>query len=168
MRRSFTYSFFSPTMENLTIYLDSMTKLAIIYNDLNNSELSHCKISIERTSAALRDAQAKVQTAFHDWLLESSQTCANEEGELRPLPFTPECLLALSTIINFFEADKKQLTALLNIWIEIRSNFLASYCEPFFVAAQSFEKKTGAYTSGSHPISRAFREAVEILEVIPN
>lgn len=152
-------------MENLDIYLESLTRLAIIYNDLTRSDLSYCKISIERSSSALRDAQSKVQTAFHDWLAEASQITRNDEGETKPAPVSSECLSALSAIVRFFESDKAQFNALMDTWIEVRSNFLASYCEPFFVAAQSFEKKAGAYEKGSHPIAQAFKEAIQILEV---
>ncbi len=152
-------------MENLQIYLESLTKLAFIYNDLTRSELSYCKISIERANAAIRDAQSKLQTAFHDWLLAASQISRNEEGEARPSHISSECLSALTAVVKFFESDKTQFSAVLDTWIEVRSNYLATYCEPFFVAAQTFEKKAGTYAKGSHPIAQAFKEAIQLLEV---
>lgn len=154
-------------MENLTVYLESLTRLAIVCNELSCSELSYCKISIERASAAMRDSQSKVQAAFHSWLQACSQASITEDGQSRLVPVSSEYLVALSSIVKFFEADKTQISSLLATWIELRSNFLASYCEPYFVAAQSFEKPATGYAKGSHPIAQAFREAIQLLQVNP-
>lgn len=152
-----------PTMENLFVYLESMARLDSIVKNLSSSDLAYCKISIERANSALRDAQTKLQAAFHDWLVNCSQLRSSDDGNLIPAPLTPEMIAALSGIVNFFAGDSVKFAALIATWIDVRSNFLASSCEPLFVAAQNFEKKAG-YVRGSHPLAKAYQSAKLLLE----
>jgi hypothetical protein len=71
-----------PEIESLLVYLDSISRLEAILQDLTHSDLSHCKISIERATAAATDARQKLQAAFRSWL--SSDTASSAVAASEP------------------------------------------------------------------------------------
>ena len=139
-----------PSIESLLVYLDSITRLETILQDLSYSDLAHCKISIERASSAILDARQKLQSAFRSWLTSETKT--------------PETTVALQTVVNFSLNSPNHFSALISDWIEIRSNYLAASCEPLFVQSQSFEKDPSGYQPGTHPLPSAFAHARTLLQ----
>lgn len=139
-----------PEIESLLVYLDSVSRLEAILQDLTHSDLAHCKISIERASAAVTDARQKLQNAFRSWITTES---ANSD-----------VTSALQTVVNFSLNSPTHFSALISDWIEIRSNILAASCEPLFVQSQSFEKDPSGYQPGSHPLPEAFAHARSLLQ----
>ena len=162
-------------LDNLLLYLDSITRLEAIHHDLAHSELSHCKISLEKTSAAISDARGKVEAAFRAWLsdvkfqgtLQISEMGSNEsipEATPKPSIDLDNMAQSLQTIVNFSLNSPAHFSALIADWIEIRSNYLAGSCETLFAQAQAFEKDPNGYQLGSHPLPRAFEHARTLLE----
>lgn len=164
-------------MDNLLVYLDSITRLESISHDLGHSDLSHCKISLDRTTATVADARGKVEAAFRSWLGEvrtqgsivSEIAGSNEsipEAAAASSPTVDLDFLAqsLQTVVNFSLNSPTHFSALVADWIEIRSNYLAASCETFFAQAQSFEKDPNGYQPGSHPLPRAFEHARTLLQ----
>ena len=162
-------------IDNLMVYLDSITRLEAIHHDLTHSELAHCNISLERITAAISDARSKVEASFRSWLTEAKLQCTGgsvaESGSNESIPEstqTPETLdtiaQALQIIVNFSLNSPAHFSALIADWIEIRSNYLAGSCETLFVQAQSFEKADGKWIEGSHPLPRAFQHARSLLQ----
>jgi exocyst complex component 7 len=144
-----------PEIESLLVYLDSISRLEAILQDLTHSDLSHCKISIERATAAATDARQKLQAAFRSWLSSDTASSAVTASELS---------MALQTVINFSLNFPTHFSALISDWIEIRSNYLATSCEPLFVQAQSFAKDPCGYQPGSHPLPEAFAHSRTLLQ----
>lgn len=154
-------------MDTLLVYLDAIGRLESLVGSLASPELSHCKISLERATSALSEARSKLQGAFHDWLAESSrlsllemQQAAEDEtsSELIVASVDQETITALGTVCSFNVGNPHAFSDLVVTWVEIRSNFLASACEPFFGAAQS---------GGSGKLlPKAYKIARKILEVI--
>lgn len=151
-----------PTLDNLTVYLDAIVRLDGIVRELSVSDLAHCKISVERASVARNDAHGKIHRAFHDWLLQQS---APPPDPFALPPASVETVAPLATIARFFLPDVTQFGAVIATWVEVRSNFLASACEPFFLAAQNFDKQGASYVRGSHPLIRAMQVAFQLLQV---
>ena len=157
---------YSPMIDNLMVYLDSITRLEAIHHDLTHSELAHCKISLERITVAISDACSKVEAAFRSWLTEAKLGCTGctvaDCGSNESIPEssqgTPETLdtiaQALQIIVNFSLNSPAHFSGLIADWVEIRSNYLAGSCETLFVQAQSFEKADGKWIEGSHPLPR--------------
>lgn len=172
----FTLPPYSPMIDNLMVYLDSITRLEAIHHDLTHSELAHCKISLERITAAISDARSKVEAAFRSWLTEAKLgfigCTVADSGSNESIPESsqgaPETLdtiaQALQIIVNFSLNSPAHFSALIADWIEIRSNYLAGSCETLFVQAQSFEKADGKWIEGSHPLPRAFQHARSLLQ----
>lgn len=165
-------------MENLLVYLDSITRLEAIHHELTHSDLSHCKISIERASAAITDSRAKIESAFRNWLneakvqagplvLQATEIGSNEsisDATNKSSVDLDSLAQSLQTIVNFSLNSPGHFSALISDWIEIRSNFLASSCETLFAQAQAFEKDPNNYRSSSHPLPRAFDHARSLLQ----
>lgn len=115
-----------PQLDNLLIYLDSMSRLGAILGDLNGSGLGHCRISLERAATALQDARQKVDQAFRDWLAKEPDSSTAE---------------ALQIIVDYaLNSSNDHFSALVVDWIEVRSNLLAASLESFFSQAQTYEK----------------------------
>ena len=161
-------------MDNLLVYLDSITRLESINHELAHSELGYCKISLERTATTISDARGKVEAAFQSWLgdAKTQGTSALISGSNESIPEVsskPDIDLdylaqLLQTIVNFSLNSPSHFSALIIDWIEIRSNYLAASCEALFAQAQAFEKDPNGYRPGSHPLPRAFEHARSLLQ----
>lgn len=145
-----------PEIESLLVYLDSISRLEAILQDLTHSESSHCKISLERAAAAVTEARQKLQVAFRSWLSTDEST-----PSLSP---SIDLTVALQTVVNFSLNSSTHFSSLISDWIEIRSNYLASSCEPLFVQSRAFEKDPSGYQAGSHPLPAAFAHARTLLQ----
>jgi len=149
-----------PTLDNLTVYLDSIGRLEMIHKDLISSDLAYCKISIEKAKSAIDEAHSKVQLAFKNWLNDDSNSTDTDIAILNP-----EIISALQRIVEFSLSSPNMFSTLISDWIETRSNYLAATCESQFVLAQTFEKDSGSYKRGSHPLPAAYDLARRLLEV---
>lgn len=163
-----------PAKDSLTLYLDSINNLDSIYRNMSTKHhLSYCKISLERISLALTDGKSKLLAAFHDWLQEESSTLAHLDDvttdNTSPISNsnisinTPQTLVALNIISSHCLASPSQFSSIINTWIDLRSNYLASSCEPLFLSSQSYNPTTNT-TKPSHPLPKAFRLAHQLLE----
>lgn len=139
-----------PTIDTLLVYLDATTRLESIHNDLVHSELAHCKISLDRASAAISDSREKLHVAYRAWLSEDDSN--------------DSIVQALKTIVDYSLPSPAYFSALITDWIEIRSNYLAASCEALFAAAQNFEKDPAGYQPGTHPLPEAYNQARSLLQ----
>ena len=162
-----------PQLDNLALYLDSLNRLELIRQDLNNSDLNFCKISIERAEGAISDAHSKLQVAFKNWLVEiqspkyeglnnETATATTTKNETK----NETVIFCLKTIVDFSSNSNSSVnnfSSLLNDWVEIRSDYLAASCEPLFNQSQIFEKDPNTYKLNSHPLPAAFKLARRLL-----
>lgn len=158
-----------PTCDNLEVYLDSLNGLESIHKELVASDLGHCRMSIEKAKSAIDDARRKLQNAFKDWLSETHEpedNSTNEQETHEPniAVLSPETIAALHRIVEFSLASPELFSSLISDWIETRSNYLAGICEASFSAAQAFEKDSGTYRRGTHPLPLAYDLARRLLE----